>query len=157
MTSKKQKERKIKNKKIKAKSRILNRRKKIEELKKEEKRNYMINEKFREKIDPIVKDLDKKKKIEEIKSLKSKEKLEKNMEILKALEEQYMQEKQKKDDLNKNLEEMGHSTLQDKLNALESKSRKQMTQEEQETGAIDLTEKSWFFSKVYWHCLRYYL
>ena len=142
MTSKKQKERKIKNKKIKAKSRILNRRKKIEELKKEEKRNYMINEKFREKIDPIVKDLDKKKKIEEIKSLKSKEKLEKNMEILKALEEQYMQEKQKKDDLNKNLEEMGHSTLQDKLNALESKSRKQMTQEEQETGAIDLTEKS---------------
>ncbi len=136
MTSKKQKEKKKKARELKAKARVASRRHKLNQIKKEEIKTRKLNEKFRERIVPIIKDSEKKKEIEDFKMEKSKEKLEKNMQILKALEEEYLKEKERKQELNNELEKMGHSTLQEKLNALESKGR-----EMSEEGSIDLTKK----------------
>lgn len=49
------------------------------------------------------------------------EKLQKNLEILKALEEEYEQEQSVRDEVNSKLESEGHSTMREKLDALHEK------------------------------------
>lgn len=136
MATKKQLEKKKKAREAKAKARVLARRHKLDQLKKEERRSAKLNNKFREKIAPIIKDPEAKRRFEEIENKKSIEKIEKNMQILKALEEEYLKEKELKKQLNEELESEGHVTFQEKMKALEEKARSQMTEQQAETGTI---------------------
>lgn len=140
MATKKQLEKKKKARESKAKARVEAARHKAMLLKKDERRQTKLNNKFREKLVPFVKDPEKRKAFEENEANKSREKLERNMQILKALEEEYEKEKDAKRALNDKLEAEGHTTLKDKLSALEKKARESMTEEESETGQIDLSK-----------------
>ena len=54
------------------------------------------------------------------------EQLERNIEILKALEDQYLKEKQDKTDLGAELEAEGHHTIEEKLNALNKRAQEKV-------------------------------
>lgn len=138
MKSKKQQMKK-KARELKGKARAATRRHKLELMKKEERRGAKLNAKFREKIVPFVKDPEKKKIQEEIEHQKSLKKLERNMQILKALEDEYMKETEARKNLNQKLEAEGHLTMQEKLNALEKSARESMGEEQVSAGGIDLT------------------
>lgn len=90
---------------------------------------------------PIIKDPEKKKALEEKRNEQILSKLEKNAEILKALEDEYLSEMNQKKLINERLEAEGHHTLKDKLNALDKKVQDSMTQQEKESGQIDFTQK----------------
>lgn len=141
MSTKKQQQKK-KSRELKGKARASARRHKLQELRKDEARSSKLNFKFREKIVPFVKDPEKRQKLEELEKQKNIKKLERNMEVLKALEEEYINEKEQKKQLNEQLESEGHITLQEKLNALENKARSSMNQQESEHGMIDASPSS---------------
>ena len=138
--SKKQKEKKKKLREIVAKKRVLARRKSLRKQTSEQLFESRLEKKFRNKIEPIVKDQEKQKIMQEQKNQRILSKLEKNAEILKALEEQYEEEMNCKKEINKKLEEEGNSTLKEKLDALDKKARENMTESEKETGMVDLTK-----------------
>jgi hypothetical protein len=140
VAKKRQLERKKKARESKAKARVEASRHKAMLLKKDERRQAKLNNKFRDKLVPFIKDPERKKALEEAEAQKSRDKLERNMQILKALEEEYEKDKDAKKAINDQLEAEGHITLQDKLNALEKKARDSMTGEEAETGQIDLSK-----------------
>lgn len=139
MATKKQKERKKKARELKGEARVAARRHKMSLIKKEERRSVVLNAKFREKINPIVKNPEAKKRMEEVESKKALQRLEKNAQILKALEEEYLNDKERKRQLNDHLESEGHHTLKEKLDALEGKARDSMDEGQAESGQIDLT------------------
>lgn len=139
MATKKQQERKKKAREEKAKSRVEARRHKLDLVRREEKKGAKLNDHFRDKIRPIVNNPEAKKKLEEAEERRSIRKLERNAQILKALEDEYVKEKEYKKAINEQLESEGHHTLKDKINALESKAKASMSQEESKTGQIDLT------------------
>jgi hypothetical protein len=126
MATKRQKERKKKNREEKAKSRVESRRNKIRAATREEGRARRLDEKFREKIKPFVKDPERKAEMEAVDEKKVREKLERNMQILKALEEEYESEVARKAEINRQLESQGHETLKEKLNAIEDEARKSL-------------------------------
>lgn len=123
MATRKQKEKKKKDREAKAKARVLSRRQKIRESMREDSKARKLNEKFRERIRPFVKDESKRAAIEVSEEAKVRERLEKNMQILKALEDEYEAEQNRKKEFNSELESMGHETLKEKLNALEGSAR----------------------------------
>jgi hypothetical protein len=55
--------------------------------------------------------------------------LEKNLEILKALEEEYDAEQERRKEVNESLEEEGHVTLKEKLDALHAKTLEKLKPE----------------------------
>lgn len=136
MSTKKQIEKKKKARELKAKARVSARRHKLDQLKKRDKQESKLNNKFREKLQPIIKDPEVKKKFDEIEAKKTAEKIEKNLQILKALEDEYIREKEYKKQLNDELEAEGHLTFKDKMNALEEKARSNMTEKQAENGII---------------------
>lgn len=138
MATKKQQMKK-KARELKGKARAAARRHKLEQARKEDRRGAKLNRRFREKLVPFVKDPEKKKAMDEKNSQKSMEKLERNMQILKALEEEYVKEAEERKKLNEGLEAEGHVTLQDKVKALEEKARSAMSPEQAASGGIDLT------------------
>lgn len=138
MSTKKQLQKK-KARELKGKARAAARRHKLEQIKRDEKRGAKLNKKFREKLVPFVKDPEKKRQIEEGNNRKSIEMLERNMQILKALEEEHLREAEKRRRINESLEAEGHTTLQDKVKALEEKARASMNASDAEPGGIDLT------------------
>ena len=138
--SKKQKERKKKSRELIAKKRVLARRKALRKQTSEQLSESRLEKKFRNKIEPIIKDPEKQKIMQEQKNQRILSKLEKNAEILKALEEQYEEEMNCKKEINKKLEEEGNFTLKEKLDALDKKARENMTEAEKETGTVDLTK-----------------
>ena len=99
---------KKKARELKGKARTAARRHKLEQIKRDEKKGAKLNRRFREKIVPFVKDLEKKKSIEEKSNQKSIEKLEKNMQILKALEEEHLREAEERRKINESLDFCGH-------------------------------------------------
>lgn len=123
MATRKQKERKKKEREAKARSRVLSRRHKIHEARREEFRARALQERFGEKVKPFVKDPERRAAMEASEEKKVKERLERNMEILKALEEEYEAEQNRKREFNAELESMGHETLKEKLDALEGVAR----------------------------------
>jgi len=123
MSTKKQKERKKKAHEAKAKSRVSSRRHKMDLQKKQDRQIALLDKKFREKTIPIVKDKEKQKMIEDVKNEKIIDKLQKNYEILKSLEEEYLKEQEIKKNMNQALEAEGHDTLQKKLTAMETEAR----------------------------------
>lgn len=141
MSTKKQKERKKKAREEKSRARVATRRYQLGQLRKEEKQKSKLDRKFREKIQPIIKDAEKKRLIEEVKDQENLKKLERNLEILKALEEEYLKEQEQKKQLNKHLEDSGHKTLKEKLDALEGQARANMTEKEAEEGFVDLSNE----------------
>jgi hypothetical protein len=141
MTTKKQLQKK-KARELKGKARAAARRHKLEQIKRDDRRGAKLNRRFREKIVPFVKDPEKKKAIEEKSNQKSIEKLEKNMQILKALEEEHLREAEERRKINESLEAEGHVTLQDKVKALEEKARSSLDEEQAASGGIDLTAET---------------
>lgn len=123
MATKKQKERKKKDREEKSKSRVLARRHQIRSAMREETKAKKLEKKFRDKIKPFVKDPEKKAAIEAAEETKVRERLERNMQILKALEDEYESEQGRKNEINQALEAQGHETLKEKLNAIESMAR----------------------------------
>jgi hypothetical protein len=130
---------KKKARELKGKARVVARRHKMEQIKRDEKKGAKLNRRFREKIIPFVKDPEKKRAIEEKSNQKSIEKLEKNMQILKALEDEHLREAEERRKINESLEAEGHITLQDKVKALEEKARASLDDEQAASGGIDLT------------------
>jgi hypothetical protein len=139
MATKRQLERKKKAREAKAKARVESRRHKISLATKEHRRGEKLNHKFREKVVPFVKDPEKKRIMEEVEKKKSLQKLERNMQILKALEDEYEQNKEQKKLVNEQLESEGHLTLKEKIQALESKARDSLEGIAGESGQMDLT------------------
>ena len=140
MTTKRQQERKKKAREAKAKARVESRRHKLSIATKEHRKGEKLNRKFREKIAPHIKDPEKKKRMEELENQKSLQRLEKNMQILKALEEEYEQNREQKKIINEQLESEGHLTLKDKVQALEAKARESLEGVAGDSGCIDLTQ-----------------
>lgn len=123
MGIKKQRERKKKQRELKGRARVLSRRNKLREDMRNEKQSARLNMKFREKIKPIINDPEKKAALEEAEKNKSLERLQRNAEILKALEQQYQDDLEAKKSINESLEAEGHLDLKDKFSALEAKAR----------------------------------
>lgn len=123
MATKRQQERKKKEREQKAKSRVLARRHKFRMATRDESRARRLEDKFREKVKPFVKDPEKRAEIDASEENRAKERLERNMQILKALEEEYEADQAKRREINLILESQGHETLKDKLNAMESVAR----------------------------------
>lgn len=129
MSTKKQKERKKKNREKIARYRVLKRR---EEIRKE--RKEAMDEQIKQKIaeesvygkqqpytkkDQLVKELteeEKKKKLNEIQ-----EKIDRNLKILEALEAEYDHEQLQKKKMNEDLEKEGFKTIKEKMDALHQK------------------------------------
>lgn len=139
MATKRQQERKKKAREQKGRARVESRRHKMNEIKRQERRSTTIERKFRDRVAPIVNDPEKKALLDEADKKKVSERLQHNMEILKALEEEYERDATKKKELNERLESEGHITLKDKVNALEASARE--TSLEGEAGKIDLVSK----------------
>ena len=78
-----------------------------------------------EKIKPFV-GPDKLKEREEKRDAQIQIQLEKNIEILQALEDQYLQEQQQKNDLGAELEAEGYNTLEEKLDILNKRAQEQV-------------------------------
>lgn len=138
--SKKQQERKKKNRQEIAKKRVLARRKVLRKQVSDDKKSARLERKFRQKIDPIIKDPEKKKIMDELKNQKILSKLEKNAEILKRLEDAYLYEVDQKKKINDELEKEGHKTLKEKLSALDEKAKSHMTEEEKLSGMVDISD-----------------
>ena len=139
MATKRQQERKKKAREQKGRARVESRRHKMNEIKRQERRSTSIERKFRDKVAPIVNDPEKKALLDEADKKKVSERLHHNMEILKALEEEYERDATKRRELNERLESEGHITLKDKVNALETSAREASL--EGESGKIDLVSK----------------
>jgi len=123
LSTKRQKERKKKERENKGKARVLARRHKLRTDRKSEMHAARLERKFREKIRPIISDPDKKAFVEEAEKRRVLEKLQRNAEILKALEEQYHRDMETKKSVNETLESEGLVALKDKLQAMETKAR----------------------------------
>lgn len=137
MSTKKQKERKKKKREEIAKKRVQTRRNILAKDKKERVRSARLERKFRRRIDPIVNDPNKKILIEEAKKEKNMNQIKKNIELLKALEAEYVKEQEHKKYVNQQLESEGHVSLKEKLEALNLKAKEKMTDQEKELGMID--------------------
>lgn len=135
MNKQKKKEKKKKTRERRVKQTILTRRNK---LRKEVKYEKGIDREVRansEKPAPIIKpivDFSPKPQAEIMSQL------EHNLELLKALEEQYLAEEKQREDLNEQLEEEGYGTLDEKLKALREKAEA-VAKEEGTEGFIDWT------------------
>lgn len=130
MSSKKQKERKKKKREEIAKNRVLKRRNSLRKQRKqafEEKENEMkAEEKAFGKQKPFVKN-DTSVLNEAIMEMKknesedTKSRIEHNLKILEALEEEYDRENETRKELNQKLENEGHKTMKEKMDALHKK------------------------------------
>ena len=125
---KKVKKKKARERRVK-KENLARRDKKRQEVKYEKELDREV-EANRDKPQPI---LNIQKKDSEIKS-----QLEHNLELLKALEEQYIAEEKQREELNEQLEEEGYSTLEEKMNALGAKAEA-IAKEEGTEGILDWT------------------
>lgn len=139
--SKKQQERKKKKREEIAKKRVLARRNSLRKQSSEEKKAARLDKKFRQKAQPIIKDENKRKIMEDLRNEKILSKLEQNAEILKALEAQYQEEINSKKNINQELESEGCATLKEKLDLLDKKAQENMTESEKQSGMIDFSEK----------------
>lgn len=129
MSTKKQKERKKKNREKIAKHRVLKRRESLRRERKqaleEQSKQKIAEDEVYGKLKPYTKkgslvveltEEEKKQKVKEIES-----KIEHNLKILEALEEEYDQEQAKKNKINEDLENEGYFTIKEKMDALHEK------------------------------------
>ena len=137
MPTKKQMQKK-KARELTGKARAAARRHKFQQLSRDERRKASLDRKFREKVNPIVKDPEKKRAAEEAEKKRVLERLQRNAEILKALEDEYERDMAQKRAINEGLESEGHHTLKEKLGALEAKARS-ASEEAGTEGRLDIS------------------
>lgn len=122
MSINKIRERKKQKKEKESRVKAARRREKVQAENRARKKDQQAAERARRKINPIrpyVKDPNKAKvRAEEVLA-----QLEKNLQILEALEEEYLREEEAKKKLNEELEAEGLTTLKEKLDALEKKAK----------------------------------
>lgn len=121
MANKKLQERKKQKRVRKVKDVVIKKREATLQERKKKKEADKLARLTRMKIRPIVKaemNLSDQEKDDRIKS-----QLEHNLEILQALEDQYMEEQAQKEHVNKELEDAGAVTIKEKLDALEIKTK----------------------------------
>jgi hypothetical protein len=132
--------------KEKAKKRVLNRRKVIRKDAKEKKKIERLEWKYREKQTPLrkanleeaedvfeglngadtmVKDVSSSAETAEERDEKIVDKLKHNLEILKALEDQYFSEQSEREDLNQEFSDAGMVTMDEKMDYLKEKCKKE--------------------------------
>lgn len=137
MPTKKQME-KRKARERKGRARAAARRHKLQESRRDERRRSALERRFRDRQKPIINDPEKKRLAEEAEKGKTLERLQRNHEILKALEEEYERDAAQKKAINDSLEAEGHRTLQEKVRAMEEKARA-ASAEAGTDGSIDAT------------------
>jgi len=123
--TKKQKDKKKKNREEIAKKRVLARRNNLRKNLSEKRKLDKLEKKFREKIKPIMNE-SKSKEIEDIKNKNIITKLENNMKVLEALEKEYQEEIDHKKEVNDLLEAEGHVSIKQKMDALEEKMKNEI-------------------------------
>ena len=151
MSSKKQKERKKKNREKIARNRVVKRRVALRKDRKmaleEQTKQKIAEDAIYGKLQPYTKknslaveltEEEKKKKFDEIQS-----KIEHNLKILEALEEEYDKEQNQRKEINENLEKEGHKTIKEKMNAIHEKALEmEGKKEEYEEAQKDFFEKN---------------
>ncbi|RTK93326.1 MAG: hypothetical protein EKK64_10475 [Neisseriaceae bacterium] len=138
MSIQKRQQKKKKNRELDVQKKIL---KKREDLRKE-KKLALFEEMQRREIDaltygkqePII-DEEKKKARQELKAKAIKEKLEKNLKILEALEKEFEEEEKSRKAVNESLEAEGYGSIKEKMDAIHQK-------------ALDLTGKAEEYKKA---------
>lgn len=113
VSQQRRREKKKKARAADAKAKVLRRREQSRKAAKLERMAKKIEKDSQPKLVPYKKDQD-----EEYQAQKAKENLEHNIEILRALEEQYKEEMASKQSLNEDLEAEGYDSLEEKMNAL---------------------------------------
>jgi len=133
MPSKQQKiaQKKKKREKV-AKERVLRRREQMRAVRKEDKRKEMLERELSPKQMPIVNDPLVREMREKARVDSAKAQIEKNLELLKALEEEYDKEQALRQQVNEDLESEGHMNMKDKLDALHKKALSMQAQKEGE-------------------------
>lgn len=121
MSNAKLKEKKKKARERDSKAKVLRRRAESRQKSKKERETSRLERKTRDRIKPIVNPKTKTARDIEIKS-----QLEHNIEILKALEEQYLEEQKHKSELNEQLESQGAATLKEKMDMMEQEKNKEL-------------------------------
>lgn len=133
MPSKQQKiaQKKKKREKI-AKERVLRRREEMRAIRKEDAAKARLEDELSPKQMPIVNDPLACEMREKDSSNSVKAQIEKNLELLKALEEEYDKEQALRQQVNEDLESEGHMNMKDKLDALHKKALSMQAQKEEE-------------------------
>lgn len=104
-----------------AKERVLRRREQIRAVRKEDERKARLERELSPKQIPIVNDPAAREMREKSRADAAKAQIEKNLELLKSLEEEYDKEHALREQVNKDLENEGHMSMKDKLDALHKK------------------------------------
>lgn len=112
---------KKKNREKIAKQRVLRRREQMRAIRKEDAAKERLERELSPKLmpivnDPLVREMREKSRIDSAKA-----QIEKNLELLKALEEEYDKEQALRQQVNEDLEAEGHMSMKDKLDALHKK------------------------------------
>jgi hypothetical protein len=133
MPNKQQKiaQKKKKREKI-AKERVLRRREQMRAVRKEDERKARLERELSPKQMPIVNDPLVREMREKARVDAAKAQIEKNLELLKAIEEEYDKEHALREQVNKDLESEGHVSMKDKLDALHKKAMAMKEQKEEE-------------------------
>lgn len=118
MGNQKLRDKKKKARELKAKSTVAKRREAIRAKTKHDREVSKLERKTRQRILPYVNP--------ERKDAQLREQLEKNIEILKALEKEYAITKENKKALNDELENEGHETLKEKMDVMEQRKNKEL-------------------------------
>lgn len=113
MSKQKRKEKKVKDRERRSRDKVLARRKAMREQARLEKKEFLLEKKYREKLLPIQSD--------EKRDQELRKRLEHNLKILEALEEEYLKEQEQRSACNTALEAEGHETMKEKLDALGDK------------------------------------
>lgn len=119
MSNQRQKDRKKKQKELRAKERVAQRRKLIDDARKEEKRRHMFEKKFSPKGVTIFNDPERRKSAEEVKKAQVLKQLEYNQQILEALEKEYEAEQAARKEVHEDLEAKGFKTIEEKMKHLQ--------------------------------------
>lgn len=121
MTKKKLQERKKKNREKKAKEKVLRIREALREKQRYEKMIDKDVRENRERLKPYVRGVE-----DTVKDKNVREQIQRNMELLKNLEDEYLKEQEAKQTLNASLETEGNTTLKQKLDALEDQAKEKL-------------------------------
>lgn len=104
-----------------AKQRVLRRREQMRAVRKEDAAKERLERELSPKMMPIVNDPLIREMREKARVDSAKAQIEKNLELLKALEEEYDKEQALRQQVNEDLEAEGHMSMKDKLDALHKK------------------------------------
>ena len=125
ITQKKKKREKV------AKQRVLRRREQMRAIRKEDAAKERLERELSPKQMPIVNDPLIREMREKARVDSAKAQIEKNLELLQAIEEEYDKEQSLREQVNKDLESEGHMSMKDKLDALHKKALSLQSQKEE--------------------------